>query len=134
MQSLLEWIQANLALTVIGAITLVQITPIKINPWSWLARKLRDVLTGDLERQIKGLTQDFIEEKVATKRWRVLDFANSCRQGRQHTHEEWDHCLTELAWYEDYCKRKSIPNGVMEECAVYLRKRYAEHMNNNDFL
>ncbi len=134
MDAVLQWMQNNLTLTVIGAITLVQITPIKINPWSWIGKKIRAALYADLEKKINSLSQDFIEEKVASKRWRVLEFANSCRQGTNHTHEEWAHCLHELAWYEDYTKRKGIPNGVIDECAKYLRSQYAAHMERNDFL
>jgi len=86
MSDALAWFKNNLGVVLFGAVTLIQISPIKINPWSWLGKTIRRALVGDLEAAVKSLTDDFTGEKVASKRWRVLDFANSCRQARMHTH------------------------------------------------
>lgn len=131
---LIKFIIHNPMFTLIGAFTIIQISPIKIDPWRWVARKIKSLITGDLEREIKDLAKDVLDEKVNTKRWSVLDFMNSCRQGREHTKEEWEHCISELTWYEDYCERHNIPNGVMVECGKYLRAQYHEHLIKNDFL
>jgi len=131
---LLAWLKANPSITILSAITLIQITPIKINPWSWIAKTVRKALIGNLEAKIDNLSADVLAEKVASKRWLVLDFANSCRQDRKHTHEEWKHCLDELAWYETYCQTHKINNGVMTECDKYLRTEYQKHLQKNDFL
>ncbi len=118
----------------IGVITLVQIVPIQINPWSYIMGLIRTSLVGDLEKQVADLTKDMLDEKVNNKRWNILDFANTCRQGRRHTKEEWEHCLEELSWYESYCERHNIPNGVMEETSKYLRGLYQKILHENDFL
>lgn len=134
METILNFIFKYPWFTIVGAITFVQITPIKINPWSWIGKQIRKVLVGDIEKTIKDIQKEFADEKINNKRWQVLNFANSCRQGRLHTKEEWEHCLEELKWYESYCVQHSIPNGVMEESAKYLRTRYHDHLHNNDFL
>lgn len=130
----LKFIVNNPLFTLIGAVTIIQIAPIKIDPWKWLVRLIKNAIVGDLEKEIKDLSKDVLDEKVNTKRWNVLDFANSCRQGRRHTKEEWEHCISELTWYDDYCERHEIPNGVMIECGKYLRNQYHEHLIKNDFL
>ncbi len=126
---------------VLGGLTLVQIAPIKINPWSWLCNALKQILFGEIMKKLEtvstelsDLRQDVETEKVSSKRWRIMDFANSCLQGRRHTKEEWEHCLTELAWYEDYCERNRIPNGVMVEAGKYLRATYQVRLQKKDFL
>lgn len=124
----------NLAIILVGTITVIQIMPIKIDPWSWLAKNIKNTLIGDLEREIKSLQKDMLDEKVNNKRWNILNFSNSCLQKHKHTREEWDHCIDELSWYDDYCERHNIPNGVMEECSNYLRETYRERLEQNDFL
>lgn len=134
MEQIINWMVANPVITLLGAVTLVQITPIKVDPWAWLMKQLRNALVGELQQSVTELTKDFEGEKVATKRWRVLDFADAERSGRRHSKEQWEHCINELSWYEKYCHRKQISNGVMEEAAVYLRAEYQQHLKNNDFL
>lgn len=132
--NVLNFIMEHWGITLIGTMTIFQISPIKINPWSWIMRNIRKVLVGDLEKSVNELSKEFMDERVNNKRWNILDFANSCRQGRKHTKEEWEHCLDELRWYEHYCEKKHIPNGVMEESAKYLRNVYHERLMKNDFL
>lgn len=134
MEKILEFIFNYPWFTFIGAVTLVQITPIKLNPWSWVGKQIRRIIVGDLEKTVNDLKKEFVDEKINNKRWHVLDFANSCRQGRAHTKEEWEHCLDELRWYETYCIKHSVPNGVIEECAKYLRDVYHDRLHKNDFL
>lgn len=134
MNAIIDFIVQNPLFSLIGTVTLIQVVPIKINPWSWLASQIRKMIVGDLENKLNDLQEDFIDEKINTKRWNVLDFANSCRQERRHTKEEWEHCISELTWYENYCENHHVSNGVMTECAKYLRESYQEHLRNNDFL
>lgn len=131
---LIEFISRNFAIILVGTVTVIQIVPIKLNPWSWLAETIKNALIGDLEKEVKALQKDMLDEKVNVKRWNILDFQNSCLQERRHTKEEWEHCIDELAWYEDYCKRHEIPNGVMVECGEYLRTSYRRRLEQNDFL
>lgn len=135
MQQILEWISNNLIITILGTITLVQIVPIKINPWSWIAKGIRKSLgVTDISDKFDKLQKDFMDEKIDRKRWNILDFGNSCMQGRRHTKEEWDHCLDDLRWYENYCQKHNISNGVIHEMAGFLRDKYKELLIKNDFL
>lgn len=139
--TLLDWLKSiatSPLVILIGSFTLIQISPLKINPWSWLGKQIRQLIFGDsiseLEKEVKEIKKDLLDEKVSSRRWQVLNFSNSCLHGILHTKEEWDHCLADLEWYEEYCEKNDIPNGVMKECAKYLRKRYQEHLKNKDFL
>lgn len=135
MQNVIDWIIANPLFTVIGTVTIIQIAPIKINPWKYIFLCIKKWLgIGDLESKIANLTKDLLDEKVNNKRWNILNFGNSCRQGRRHTKEEWDHALAELSWYETYCEKHNIANGVIEQMALYLRGEYQKLLRDNDFL
>lgn len=129
----------DLAIIIITCI--IQIAPIKINPWSalftWIGNKLNHNLSDKIdavEEKVDCIDREVRDERVQNKRWSILGFANSCRRDVPHTKEEWDHCIEELEWYENYCEKNDVVNGVIEENARWLRKRYQKHLDNNDFL
>lgn len=137
----LKDIITNPGVIVIGAITIIDISPIKIDPWKWLFKKIGNLLFGEIRKEITEIRDDLSEmkheielDKAIEKRWHILDFVNSCRNKRKHSREEWNHVISELAEYEDYCERKDITNGVIEEDAKYLRELFQELNRTNDFL
>lgn len=134
LDTLVHFISQNLVIIFVGVISLVQIAPIKIDPWTWLMKTVKNALIGDLEDELKTLQKEVLDEKINNKRWYILDFSNSCLQGRLHTEEEWKHCIAELAWYDNFCITNGIPNGVMEECGKYLRTTYQKLLKENNFL
>ena len=44
---------------IIGVLSLIQVSKIEINPWTWLARKFGNAINHDISEQIKG-----VEEKA----------------------------------------------------------------------
>lgn len=138
---MLDWLLdfiGNPVIVLLGTCTIIQIVPIKINPWTWIGKTAKKLLIGDsidkIQKEVSGIKQDILAERVSTKRWQILNFSNSCILGINHTREEWDHCLSDLAWYEDYCEKNNVQNGVMQQSAVYLKNKYQMHLKNNDFL
>ena len=134
---LLEYIKeivTNPWVILFGSITIVEFTPIKVNPWQKIFAWIRNLFLGEIISQLMELKRDFEETKAQDKRWHILSFARSCRQGEKHTKEEWNHAISELKDYEVYTKRKNISNGVIEENAKYLRELYQERLAKNDFL
>ena len=133
MESLLENLNAlitNPCILLFGTITLIEWVPIKIYPWKWLG----NIIFGSIRKDMESLRDELTDMKVQNWRWNVLDFANSCKNGRRHTLDEWKHVIAQLAEYERYIERNDITNGVFEEDAEYLRAEYQEHCRNNDFL
>lgn len=127
------FVQDNVTLTLIGAFTLIQISPIKIDPWTWIVNKIKKWFLGDIIEKLQTLENNFVDERARTKRWNILNFANSCRQGASHTKEEWEHCLDELYLYEKHCEEHKIPNGVMVECSKYLKTTFHQLLNDKTF-
>lgn len=117
-----------------GTITLVQISPIKLDPWKWILKKVGQAINGDIRKDLAELKRDFEETKAQDKRWNILNFASSCRKGEEHSREEWKHAISEIREYEEYTKKKNITNGVIEEDSKYLRELYHERNVRNDFL
>lgn len=151
MTEILAWLKeffTNPGVIVFGAVTLIEIVPIKINPWKAIFKWIGDTINAEDRKNIQEIkdgldkvtkTVDDMKreseyDKAKEKRWHILDFINSCRHGRTHTREEWNHTLSELAEYEQYTTDKKIPNGVIDEGAKYLRELYQENCRNNNFL
>ena len=130
LSELLNFFENNLGIIIFGSVTLVQIAPIKLNPWTFIG----NCINGDLKKELSELKRDFEQTKAQDKRWHILSFANSCRNGKRHSKDEWEHLIAELKEYEEYTKRKQIPNGVFEEDAKYLRTLYQKISMENDFL
>lgn len=123
-------ILSNPGVVLVGAVTLIEVVPVKVHPWRWIT----NLFLGDIRKDINALKAELTETKVQNWRWNVLDFANSCRNGRRHSRDEWQHTISQLAEYESYIERNDITNGVFDEDAKYLREEYHKHCQLNDFL
>ena len=131
----------NPTVIIFGAITLFEIVPIKINPWSTLFRWIGKGINGELKEQLSDLSSDVSElksdfemKKAEDMRWEILEFANTCRIGNEHSKDEWRHVMNQVSEYEEYTERKGITNGVIEEDTRFLRELYHERNLRNDFL
>lgn len=132
-ESLLEFV-THPAVILVSSITVIQIVPIKVNPWSALLSWMGNILYGDIRRDLSELKRDFEETKANDMRWNILNFANSCRRHEDHGKDEWRHVMAQISEYEEYTEKKHINNGVIEEDTKYLRELYHERNVKNDFL
>lgn len=131
---LVELMADNLTLVLAVAAALVEISPIKINPWSRIFGWISNAIVGDLKKEFQEFKHDSEEKTADRMRWDILSFANSCRRGQEHSKDEWWHCISQIKEYENFTKRKGIVNGVIEEDSEYLRNLYQIRNQKNDFL
>lgn len=129
------------SVVIFGVITLIEVVPIKINPWHALFKWIGKAINGDLQtqvteikREVKNLKKDCELKNADDMHWEILNFANTCRQGIHHSKDEWRHVMDQLAKYKDYTEAKGISNGVIEEDSRYLRELYHERNSSNDFI
>lgn len=117
----------------VGAITVIEIVPIKINPWKWILSWIGEAINGDIRRDLSEFKRDFEETKANDMRWNILNFANSCRRHEEHGKDEWRHVMSQIKEYEEYTEKKHINNGVIEEDTKFLRELYRDRNYKNDF-
>lgn len=105
-------------------LSLVQVAPLKLNPWDrvfeWLGQKLNratDEELKKLEAQIQGMW-------INSHRHAILRFARECRAGIDHSPDEWTNVLNVAEEYEAYVRENSITNGIITQDTVYLRNLY----------
>lgn len=127
----------------LGAIaTLIQVSPIKIDPWSWLARKVGRAINGEvlekveqLENRVNNL-KDTVEERAAKDaRTRILRFGDECLHGDRHSKEHFDQILRDITEYETYCdEHPSFKNNMAVLTIGSIKGNYQDRLRNHDFL
>ena len=122
--------------------TLLQIAPIKINPWSWLAKNIGKALNGEvvekvdsLERNVEKLRAE-CEERAATNcRTRILHFGDEILHNVKHSKEHFDQILLDITDYEQYCNNHPhFKNNVAVATIKRITEVYEDCVENNDFL
>ena len=133
-QEILNWIWSNIWQIIVILSLFIEITPIKWNPLSsafkWLGRKL----TARIEDDLAAIHKEIEENEKDRIRWEILDFANSCRNGRKHTKDEYQHIMTLNDKYTKLLEKTHDKNGVFEAEYAFIKKLYAERQMKNDFL
>lgn len=133
-QQVWGWIGRNLwQIIVIGSL-FIQVSPIKINPWSALFKWIGKTLTGDIKKQLDEITKEVRDNEKDRIRWEILDFANSCHNGRKHTKDEFRHINKLNTKYIKLLQQTKDTNGEFEIEYQYIKDLYAERTKKNDFL
>ena len=124
------------AVTLLASLgVVIEFTPfIKINPLSWVLEKVGAAMNKNLNEMVDKLSVQMTAHEIDQLRWNILDFANSCRQGRRHTKEEFDHVIRCHSDYEKILKENDMENGQVNTDYKYIENIYYKCMKDNDFL
>lgn len=85
-----------------------------------------DNLESTLSKKIQDVSDRNDENEKDRIRWEILDFANSCRNGRKHSKEEFNHIIELRVKYEDLLAKSGDKNGVFEEDFKYIQRLYTK--------
>ena len=134
-------IAGNATLLLVGLSAFVEITPIKFNPITavlqWIGNKFNGPVMDKLSAQDKAMVEirDVVDDNEIDRiRWEILDFANSCRQGKKHTRDEFVHIVELNAKYHKILERRKLTNGVIDLEYNYIVKIYEECQAKDSFL
>lgn len=122
--------------------TVVQISPLKINPWSWLGRVIGRAINGEVLEKVETLSQDVKKNKddddeqwASLSRSHILRFGDELLHGVAHSKEHFDQILLDISKYETYCDtHKDYLNDVAHETIKRIKKTYQKCLEENSFL
>ena len=117
------------------AMTLVQIAPVKVNPWSWLAAAIGRAINAEVIKKLDNhITMD--DRRTADgPRARILHFNNELLRDINHTKEEFTEVLAEIDAYELYCREHpEYPNNRAILAIKNIQEVYMERLKRHDFL
>ena len=148
MEKILSWLSQYWFAALISCSCLIEIVPIKINPISsllkWVGEKTNETSNKkiieigtrltNVEAAQKALNQTVDQNEIDRIRYEVLEFANSCRNGKRHTRDGFLHIIALTDKYEKLLKKYDLANGVFEAEYKYILSLYQTCQLNNDFL
>lgn len=122
-------------ISLLALMTLVQISPIKINPWSWMARAIGRAINAEVIAKMDAhITMDD-RRNADGHRTRILHFNNELLRDIDHTKEEFTEVLAEIDAYEEYCREHpEYPNNRAVLAIENIQEVYKERLKLHDFL
>ena len=135
MERVLRWAADHWGGILVVLSLFIQWSPtIKWNPWTSLFKWVGNVINGDIRKDIANMAKCIDDNEKDRIRWEVLDFANSCRNDRRHSKDEFEHIVALDKKYKSLLKKTNDSNGVFDAEYEYVVELYKERLRKNDFL
>ena len=137
-------------------LSLVEISPIKINPWSKLFRSLGHALNKDMLDEINGLKTELADLKKEIKkvddrvdkmdsridennaiqcRSRILRFGDEVSHGRNHSRDHFKQIFCDITTYNSYChSHPEFQNDMTKITSKRIEDDYMERDKSDTFL
>jgi hypothetical protein len=144
-------------------LTLIEITPIKFNPWGWFGKIVGKAFTGEVMKEmsslkqdmgslkqeighvkdeVKGIKQDVAdireeakEREATNRRTRILEFGDEILHEVDYSKEHWDQILLDITAYEHYCDdHPHYMNNVAKATIKHIKHMYDKHLEEDSFL
>lgn len=130
---------------VVLVLSLVEISPIKINPWSWLGSLINKPLiermdkqeksTAELMSEISQIRKEVNENSATSARYRILRFDDELLHDIKHTKEHFDQILVDIDIYEKFCTRNpDFRNNLATMAISHVKNVYQRCITDNSFL
>lgn len=122
--------------------SVVQIAPIEIKPWSAIARAFGRAINAEVLRDLKTVKQDLTdhiridgERDADEHRARILRFNNELLRDIPHTREEFIDVLADIDFYERYCRdHENYKNNRAVHAIANISRVYDDRLREHDFL
>ena len=142
--AILGWIVVALG----GLGTFVEVSKIKINPWSslfkWIGKKMNEEVMEEI-KDLKKSDEEICKKQAEIERQQAIDtadtikaevfsFYNECKRGLKHSEAEFNHIAQQNKKYLAIIEITKEPNGVYEMEYEYIMEIFKKAMAENDFL
>lgn len=119
----------------VALLTLIQIAPVKVDPWSAIAKALGRAINGEVLKEVTD-TKSQLEEHILTdSRSKILGFNRELLQHQKHTREDFIEILGVIDSYEDYCKNHpDYKNSRCVHAVANIERVYDQLLVTGDFL
>ena len=123
-------------------LTLVQISPLKINPWNTIARWIGKAINGEVLEKLETVEKRMNEHIKADDerdadmhRARILQFNTELLRDIKHTKEDFTEILYNIDCYERYCREHpDYQNNRAVHAIANIGRVYDERLAKHDFL
>lgn len=130
-------------------LTLIQIAPIKINPWSKMMKAIGKAMNAEVLAKVNNVESDLqslrgdvdnlrSEEgkgRALDCRARIVRFGDEIQCGEKHSKEHFNAILYDISMYEKYCKENpGFPNEVAVINIELIKDIYKKCLEKRNFL
>ena len=123
-------------------LTVVEFAPVKINPWTSIAKSIGRAINADVLKELKTVKDDLAdhiridgERDADEHRARILRFNNELLRDVPHTKEEFIEVLSDIDFYERYCRdHKDYKNNRAVHAIANISRAYDDRLRKHDFL
>ena len=134
---------------VVAVLSLLEIAPIKVNPWSAITRGLGRAFNAEVLADLKAVqkaqqdTRSALDKhqaaddeyKAECHRAALLAFNTSLLRGELHTQEDFFDAFRHIDRYEDYCRsHPGYKNNRASHAIANIGRVYDERLKARDFL
>ena len=141
---------------IIILLTLIEITPIKLNPLGWIAKKIGSAFNGDVMKEmghlktemrtvkqevqsiktdVADIREEAKEREATNRRTRILEFGDEILHEVDYSKEHWDSVLMDVTEYENYCDdHPHYMNNVAKVTIKHIKHMYEKHLLEDTFL
>ena len=134
---------------VVAVLSLLEIAPIKVNPWSAIARGLGRAFNAEVLADLKAVQKAQLDTRSALDKHQAADdeykaechraallaFNTSLLRGELHTQEDFFDAFRHIDCYEDYCRsHPGYKNNRASHAIANIGRVYDERLKARDFL
>lgn len=125
---------AKTALVII-LLSVVEICPIKINPWSFVGGLIGKLLgIKAVSDKVDALEKKVDENQATTIRVRILRFEDELQGGKIHSKDSWDQVMDDIRRYEIYVTyHPEFKNNITVASTNHISKKYEELLEKRAF-
>ncbi len=150
------WTQGNLTLTALLVLIssgIIQIAPVKIYPWEWIGKKVRNIVgvedlgkeiskvqgsVGDLKTDMESfkleMRSDADLKGAKEARVRILRFSDELINNAWHSQEMFGNVLDDITAYNRYCQNHpEFENERTVQAEANIKKVYQKLMEERKF-
>lgn len=151
---------SHFGVVLLAAMSILEVTPVKINPWSWLWKKIGKffgrigqaigkALNGEVIAELSGIKErlteleqhdqrqdkDRGEDKALDARRRILQFADEIRRKVRHSEEHFNNAFEDIDYYKTYChEHTDFENDKARISIKIIEETYERCTRDDDFL
>ena len=130
--------KGSLSVIVLLAMTFLEVSKIKINPWSWIGNLLNGGIIKKMEKienDVADVKKEVAESSAVTSRYRILRFDDEILHKIDHTKEHFDQILLDIDVYEKFCEsHPDFKNNLAVMAIKHIKEIYAKCSRENSFL
>lgn len=127
---------------VVAVASLLEVSKLKINPWTAFFRLLGRAINADLLKEIESMQkrmeqseQDRAEQDAIELRRRILLFGDEVARGVKHSEEHFNQILQDMTDYETYCQEhEDFKNDKTVITSERIKEAYKHCLKTGDFL